>query len=274
MNTSIFRQEALERLGSPEQLDQLMPVTRTRGWVALGGAGLLLVLGLLWGAFGTVETRAEVEGVLFRPGGVQVVESPDAGRVTGIAVEIGAEVREGQALLRVAPAGAGRSGAATVVSPGPARVLDLGVFEGEAVEKGTPLLTLEMPDSPLQAILYVPVGQGQAIRPGMDVEVPLPAEPTAVAARWTGRVKHVARLPATRDAMIRTLRSEDLVNALLRAGPCLAVAAEPAPPPGSGTAVDAMRNLSSGTPCRGWIIVGRQRPVSLVFPAVRHLLGS
>ena len=38
----IFRKVALERLSSPEQLDQLMQVTSPKGWLALAGLGALL----------------------------------------------------------------------------------------------------------------------------------------------------------------------------------------------------------------------------------------
>jgi multidrug efflux pump subunit AcrA (membrane-fusion protein) len=266
MSNSIFRQEALERLGSPEQLDQLMPLTSLRGWVALGGAGFLLLVALLWGVFGTIETRVEGDGVLFRPAGIKVLEAPEAGVATGIAVEVGADVGRGQLLLRLTPAPGDTSPTVPVVSPGPARVLDLAVGEGEGVAKGAPLVTLEFPDRPLQAMLYVPLGEGQAVRPGLEVQLSPPAA--------AGRVKSIARLPASRAALLRTLRNEEQVNALLRAGPCLEVVVELAPPPGPGDAGAATRDLSSGTPCRGRITVGTRRPVTLVFPAVRHLLGG
>ena len=34
---SIFRQAALDRLSSPEQLDRVMRVTDPKGWIALSG---------------------------------------------------------------------------------------------------------------------------------------------------------------------------------------------------------------------------------------------
>ena len=36
----IFRKVALERLSSPEQLDQLLQVTDPKGWMALGALAL------------------------------------------------------------------------------------------------------------------------------------------------------------------------------------------------------------------------------------------
>ena len=66
----IFRKVALERLSSPEQLDQLMQVTNPQGWLALVGLCALLAAALLWGIFGSVPTETTGEGILLRQGGV------------------------------------------------------------------------------------------------------------------------------------------------------------------------------------------------------------
>ena len=48
MNQKIYRQEALDRLQSPDQFDQLMPLTNLRGWIALAvwWLGFVLLLGM------------------------------------------------------------------------------------------------------------------------------------------------------------------------------------------------------------------------------------
>src|SRR5688572_14630004 len=102
MSRPLFRKEALARLASPEQLDQLLPLTSPRGWIALSAAGLVLLLGLLWTFFGTLAIKADAQGILLRPGGVRQVEAPSSGTVKHVAVSSGDEVRAGQELLRLA----------------------------------------------------------------------------------------------------------------------------------------------------------------------------
>ena len=97
----IFRSVALERLSSPEQLDQLMQVTTPRGWVLLAGVGLLLVTALVWGIVGSVPERIAGQGILIRSGGVLEVEAPGDGRVTDVAVRVGEDVSEGQIVARI-----------------------------------------------------------------------------------------------------------------------------------------------------------------------------
>lgn len=98
----VFRSVALERLSSPEQLDQLMQVTTPRGWLLLVGVGGLLVTALVWGVLGNVPERIAGQGILIRSGGVLEVEAPGEGRVTDVAVRVGDVVSEGQVVARIA----------------------------------------------------------------------------------------------------------------------------------------------------------------------------
>jgi HlyD family secretion protein len=97
----IFRSVALERLSSPEQLDQLMQVTTPRGWLLLVGVGALLVTAVVWGLLGSVPERIAGQGILIRSGGVLEVEAPGEGRVTDVAVRVGDVVSEGQVVARI-----------------------------------------------------------------------------------------------------------------------------------------------------------------------------
>lgn len=97
----IFRKVALERLSSPEQLDQLMQVTDPRGWIALGALGLLLVAALAWGVAGSIPTTAGGEGILLRQGGVVELEALGGGQVEEILVAVGGTVERGQTVARI-----------------------------------------------------------------------------------------------------------------------------------------------------------------------------
>jgi HlyD family secretion protein len=97
----IFRKVALERLSSPEQLDQLMEVTSPRSWLALAGLGALLATALTWGVFGTIPTEAAGEGILIRQGGVSNVVAAENGQVEEVLVAVGDVIEKGQVVARV-----------------------------------------------------------------------------------------------------------------------------------------------------------------------------
>lgn len=100
-NTSLFRKVALDRLASPEQLDQLLKVTDSRGWLALAGLGTVLTTAILWGVLGRVPQNVTGTGILIRSGGVFEVVPLAGGRVIDVAVAAGNVVREGQVVARL-----------------------------------------------------------------------------------------------------------------------------------------------------------------------------
>lgn len=93
--TNLFRKAALDRLSSPEQLDQLLEVGSVRSWMVLGG--LLCAVGatLLWGFAGQIDTDVTGKGLLVRPGGVQVVAVQGAGELATLPVSIGQTIAKG-----------------------------------------------------------------------------------------------------------------------------------------------------------------------------------
>lgn len=101
MSKQIFRSVSLERLSSPEQLDQLMQVTTPRGWLGLAAMGGLLATAIVWSIFGNVPERIDGQGILIRSGGVLEVESPSGGRVADLAVRVGDVITEGQVVARI-----------------------------------------------------------------------------------------------------------------------------------------------------------------------------
>ena len=56
----IFRKVALERLSSPEQLDQLVPLTSPIGWAAVVAIAAILAAAIGWSIFGTLHVEATV----------------------------------------------------------------------------------------------------------------------------------------------------------------------------------------------------------------------
>ena len=99
---NIFRKVSLERLSSPEQLDQVMQVTRPQGWMALLSIALLLATALVWGAVGTLAEKVGGRGILVKSGGILEVVAEAGGRVTDVAVQVGDSVTQGQVVAWIA----------------------------------------------------------------------------------------------------------------------------------------------------------------------------
>ncbi len=100
--SKIFRKVAIERMSSPERLDQLLHVTTTRSWLALLALIALLGAGGAWGYMGALTTKVSGAGVLIRTGGVQNVAPLGAGQVLDIRVKVGDQISVGQVIGTIA----------------------------------------------------------------------------------------------------------------------------------------------------------------------------
>lgn len=59
MNNSIFRQKSIDRVSSPEKLDDYIRVTTPSVWIALAAILILLVGTIVWGTLGEVTIHHE-----------------------------------------------------------------------------------------------------------------------------------------------------------------------------------------------------------------------
>ena len=98
---AVFRKVSLDRLASPEQLDQLMRVTDARGWIALLAIAIVLLTATVWGIVGSIPQNVSGVGILIKSGGVFDVAPLAGGRVLDVAVNVGDLVAEGQVVARV-----------------------------------------------------------------------------------------------------------------------------------------------------------------------------
>jgi HlyD family secretion protein len=97
----LTRKEAQAALRSPEQLDQLMVVTRARGWIMLLVMGVVIIVALAWGVFGTISKTVPGQGMLLPSLDPVVLYAQGVARVESFGVMEGEEVKVGQVLLKL-----------------------------------------------------------------------------------------------------------------------------------------------------------------------------
>jgi HlyD family secretion protein len=97
----IFRQAALDRLSSPEQLDQMMQVTTPKSWLALTACCILVLTALAWGIWGSIPSKVRGHGILMKEGGVFVTTARAEGNVAEILVGENELVVSNQLLARL-----------------------------------------------------------------------------------------------------------------------------------------------------------------------------
>lgn len=77
----LFRKEAVDRVASPEQLNDYIHVTSPAIWMALAGIILILVGAIVWGIFGSVYTTISGAGTAYNRNLVLYIKTDDRASV-------------------------------------------------------------------------------------------------------------------------------------------------------------------------------------------------
>jgi hypothetical protein len=272
MSRQIFRSVALERLSSPEQLDMLMQVTTVKSWLALGGFALLLTMSVAWGFVGRIPIELSGPVILLNTGGVKNLELTAEGRIAELYIAPGDIVTQGDPVAKVVPLNGGPG--VEIVTPYSGRILELKTDVGSLGSPGLPLAGLEFVGQgvELEAIMFVSAADGKSISPGMPIRI----SPVTVQAEeygyMSGWVRSVAVFPATRAGIIRTLGSEELMQALVTEPAPIEVriALRPDEQTSSGyqwsSSAGPDFSIDSGTLGSATITIASERPIDLVLP--------
>ncbi|MHC5002007.1 MAG: hypothetical protein ACYTJ0_02690 [Planctomycetota bacterium] len=95
LGRQLFRESALQRLQSPEQLDQVLQVTSPKGWLALTAIWALLILVVVWSFIGRAPTKEMGRGIILPIGSLERIDAESTGPLEQIRVERGQSVEPG-----------------------------------------------------------------------------------------------------------------------------------------------------------------------------------
>ncbi len=282
----LYRPKALAKISSPDELDVVLKVVPPSSWLALLTLAGLLVCALLWGYFGQIPIITKGPGILLARGTTHSVVSLASGQVVEVNVARGDSVRAGTVVARVQPLeGYPQTARVDIVSTLSGEVADLNLRTGSFVNPGDKVVTLVENSQRLQAVLFLPADQGKRVREGMQVRL----SPTTVRQEQygmlLGRVRAVTAYPITQTEMSEILGNPDLVKIIqgeggdFEAAPLMArveLQVDTSTP--SGYAWTSQKGpdfkLTSGLLCQSQTVTGSERPVELVVPWIRRLLGE
>ena len=99
--SKLFRAKSLERLSSPERLDQLMQVVNPKSWLPLITLGALVATAGVWSVFGRIPITVEGRGVLIYPSKVVPLQSKGEGQLLDLKIQPGDTVKKGDIIATV-----------------------------------------------------------------------------------------------------------------------------------------------------------------------------
>jgi HlyD family secretion protein len=97
----LFTTEAIERLSSPERLDQMMQVVSPRSWLPLTAIGCLVAAAGVWSAIGRIPLTVSGQGVLLLPRRVVQFQAANSGQLVKLNIKPGDVVKRGQEIGKV-----------------------------------------------------------------------------------------------------------------------------------------------------------------------------
>jgi multidrug efflux pump subunit AcrA (membrane-fusion protein) len=217
-----FRQQALAKLQSPEELDLPVRLARPQGWLVLCVTVVVMAAASVWAVTGSVPSTVDAPAVLTHAQGSYVLQSPVAGQVTAVPAKEGERLSAGAPVVEVRTP----KGDAVVRTVAAGRISALAADIGRIVRAGTDIAAVEKvahADDPLYATVYVPARSAALVPEEAAVDLTVQSAPAQRYGVLRGRVVRVDRTAQTRTRIAAFLGDSSLAQRFTADGPPVAV---------------------------------------------------
>lgn len=247
MANGIFTEQAMEKVSSPERLDQHVRITKPSAWVLLLAITSIVIGGGVWAIKGNMSDSVDSRGIIFPSKGVSVMYAQAPGIITDILVKEGSNVVKGD-ILAVMPDVTTLIDIQTVMKANqmitdPTAIQqnnntidslryrylansmiiaqEAGVVQNvaalkESLDTGSPLVTNignDIESNTKEILCYVPYGTGD-INVGMTVQASPLSSPREEFGYMTGVVTSVGKTPVDAASITKTLGTQQYAQAL------------------------------------------------------------
>lgn len=253
-----FRQQALSRLQSPEELDLPVRFARPQGLLVLCVTIAVMAVAAFWAVTGSVSSKLSLPGILTHGQGSYILQSPVAGQVTRVLADEGERLAAGAPLFHLRT----RQGVTVVRTVAAGQVTTLTASIGSVVTTGADVAAIEKvahPGDPLIAVLYAPAGSAASVPVGAVVELTTESVTAEGYAGLRGRVTSVGPASRTRAQLTAFLGDSQLAGQFSRDG-------RPVPVVVRLDDAPAARAAGSMTPATGAVHLADRRPIDWLLP--------
>lgn len=164
-----------------------------------------------------------------------------------------------------------------VISPYTGYLQEIKAKEGELVNVGRSIASIEKTDTPLIVVGFIPV-VGQKVKSGMKVQITPVTVKREEYGFMHGTVTRVSGLPTTTQGMMRILNNSLLVEQLAAQGAPFTIEMDMDKDPNTPTGMKWSSRegpdikIQSGTMCELRVVVREQRPLDLAIPILKSTL--
>ncbi|MET7698160.1 HlyD family efflux transporter periplasmic adaptor subunit [Streptomyces sp. NPDC005485] len=266
-----FRQQALAKLQSPEDLDLPVRFARPQGWLVLAVTVVVMAVASVWAVTGTVASTVAAPAILTHGEGSYILQSPVAGQVTAVLAKEGERLAANAPVLKVRT----QQGETVVRTVAAGRITALAASIGAIISTGANVAAVEKvahSGDPLYATVYVPAENASTIPENAAVDLTVQSVPTQQYGVLRGHVKSVDRAVQSQQQIAAFLGDSQLGAQFTKKGRPVAVLVRL--DRGSGTksgykwssADGPPFTLTSMTSATASIRLADQRPVDWLLP--------
>ncbi|MFF9275866.1 HlyD family efflux transporter periplasmic adaptor subunit [Streptomyces griseosporeus] len=266
-----FRQQALAKLQSPEELDLPVRLARPQGWLVLAVTVAAMAAASVWAVTGSVTSTVSAPAILTHGEGSYILQSPAAGQVTAVLAKEGERLPAGAPVLKVRTA----EGESVVRTVAAGRITALAATIGQIITTGANVAAVEKvahAGDPLYATVYVPAETAASIPAHAAVDLTVQTVPAERYGVLRGHVQSVDRTAQSARQIAAFLGDSQLGEEFTQQGRPVAVTVRLDT---SATTRSGYRWSSAGGPpyaltsmtlATGAIRLADQRPVDWLLP--------
>lgn len=242
----LFSKEALDKLRSPERLDNMLSVTTPISWMLLAAVLIFIFSILLWSIFGAFTVKADGMGLIMDSAGIVNVSHIASGKITDIYVSTGDIVKRGDKIAHMSQAERSADtrmaqhgmGLATndrdamgkvyeydtkryqqnvmedVYSDYDGIVDEIMVERGSMIASGTPICTIRLTQNrdELTGLFYIPVEKGKRVEAGMTVQLVPNGVDVSESGSLIGVVRSISQYPISAQGAQQNLGNAQLAQ--------------------------------------------------------------
>jgi biotin carboxyl carrier protein len=217
-----FRQQALAKLQSPEELDLPVRFARPQGWLVFSVTVVAMAAASVWAVTGSVTSTVSAPAILTHGQGSYLLQSPVAGQVTAVLAKQGERLPADSPVLKVRTP----KGETVVRTLDAGRVSALAATVGQIIQTGANVAAVEKvarTTDALYATVYVPAENAASIPDDAAVDLTVQSVPTQEYGVLRGHVKSVDRTAQSPQAIAAFLGDSQLGEQFTKKGRPVAV---------------------------------------------------
>ncbi len=296
MESNLFRKSSLERVSSPERLNDYIKITHPGIFGVLFGCLAILIAVSLWGVYGNIPDSVNTVGVIFPQNGVTTVIPTISGRISDMRVRVGDYVEAGQIIAIIPQEELLKQiqelksseqpdqklitemisiyeSCSVIVAPVSGIVLSAKAANETVsnMEAVASIVEQEKYANDKQVICYIEASAAKKLKEGMEVQVSPNFAPREEYGYMYGYITSIGSYPVSETDVLTAVGNQQYAQGLSIQGNCVEVRVTLTVDSASANKIKWSNKkgekvtLSIGTNCNMQIIIKKYRPYELLF---------